>query len=83
MKGFYVEPLQKIKFVCKKYLEKKTARVETFRIKLSADGTSITKSRVNVLVFTFTLLNDVKNAQSVFGQMILGKYFFIMVERQL
>ena len=57
--------------------------METFRIKLSADGTSITKSRVNVLVFTFTLLNDVKNAQSVFGQMILGKYFFIMVERQL
>ena len=79
-KGVFVEPLQKIKFVCKKYIEKQNfTNLKTFKIKLNTDGTSLTKSNVNLLNFSFTLLNEVEKAKSVFGQYILGMINLILI----
>ena len=77
--GFFVEPLDKIKYVCKKFLIKNPEFFRSkFRIKISADSTSISGTHINVLNFTFNLLDDVKTATSVFGSKILGyKSFFL------
>jgi hypothetical protein len=72
--GFYVEPFQKIKFVCKKFIESEKTRPERLKLKLCTDGTSLTKSNVGHLNFSFTLLNDSQSAKSVFGNYILGKF---------
>lgn len=74
--GSYVkEPVEKIKFVCSKYLEKlgKSNQVKdnTFNILLSGDGVSLTKTQINILNFTFSLLND--GDLSLRGFYILGK----------
>jgi hypothetical protein len=50
----------------------------TFIIKLSADGTNITKSSLKLLNFTFTLINDEKNAKAAAGNYILGKKAFFL-----
>ena len=43
-RGFYIEPINKIRFVCEKFLLKNENFTETkFKIKLSADGANISK----------------------------------------
>ena len=71
--GVYNKPLEKIQFVCGKYLQKYNAvKDDIFIIKLSGDGTTITKSNVNLLNFTFTLINDWKTAMTSKGNYSLG-----------
>lgn len=76
--GSYVkEPIEKIKFVCTKYLEKlirsstNQVKDKTFNILLSGDGISLTKTHINILNFTFSLLND--GDLSLKGFYTLGK----------
>ena len=59
------EPLEKIKFVCSKYLNKLTSQTpkgvvvnDTFKIMICGDGIQITKTHLNLLNICFTLLND-------------------------
>ena len=74
--GFFVEPKEKIIYACQKFLKRNPSFSSTkLRIKLSADSTSISKTHINVLNFTFTIVVDVENATSVFGANILGKIF--------
>ena len=75
--GFYIDPVKKIKFVCEKFLNKNPNFSKTkFKIKLSADSTSITRTDIKLLNVTFNLLDDVENCSSVFGSIILGNYWF-------
>jgi hypothetical protein len=79
-KGFYVNPEQKIQFVCKKFLiNNPDYQKQTFRIKLSADVTQISKTRIQLLNFTFDLLDDNNNISSVMSIFVLGilNYFHI------
>ena len=59
------EPLEKIKFVCSKYLEKLASQTppemvvnNTFRLMICGDGVQITKTHLSLLNICFTLLND-------------------------
>jgi len=59
------EPLEKIKFVCSKYLKKLTLQTpqgtvvnDTFKIMICGDGVQITKTHLNLLNICFSLLND-------------------------
>ena len=75
-KGFYFEPEPKIKFVCKKFLSRNpnyTSNV--FNIKLSCDGITISKTKVQLLNFSFNLLDDKKNVLNVEQTYILGNAF--------
>jgi len=72
--GFYVEPAQKIKFACSKFIERhKQFREKKIRIKLCADSVTISRKNVNLLNFAFTIIDDSKFSTSVFGCFILGK----------
>jgi len=72
--GFYVNTLQKIRAVCLKYLDNHRAvKNDTFTIKLSCDGTIISKANVHLLNFTFTLINDEQKCKTASGNYILGK----------
>jgi hypothetical protein len=76
-KGFYVNPEQKIQFVCKKFLiDNPDYQRQTFRIKLSADVTQISKTRIQLLNFTFDLLDENKGISSVMSIFILGILIF-------
>jgi len=79
-KGFFLDPNQKIKYVCQKFLERNEEFVENdernFKIKLSADGVTISKKNIKLLNFTFSLINDEFNCMGVYHTYILGKYFF-------
>jgi len=71
--GIYLDPISKIEFVCKNFLEKNLDFKDTsFQIKLACDSTNLTKSNIKILNFTFSLLNETE-AMSVFGTYILGK----------
>ena len=73
---FYANPIDKIKFVCEKYLRQsnnKNIENNTFLIKISGDGTAITKSSVDLLNFTFTVINDEAKAKISKGNFSLGK----------
>jgi hypothetical protein len=79
-KGFYVNPEQKIQFVCKKFLiDNPDYQRQTFRIKLSADVTQISKTRIQLLNFTFDLLDDNKEISSVKSIFILGISIFFFI----
>ena len=79
-KGFYVNPEQKIQFVCKKFLiDNPDYQSQTFRIKLSADVTQISKTRIQLLNFTFDLLDDNKEISSVMSIFILGISIFFFI----
>jgi len=80
-KGYFVNPAEKIKFVCEKFLKKKKDKKvdnNTFLIKLSGDGTKITKSSVDLLNFTFTIINDEKKATTSKGNYSLGKFHYFL-----
>ena len=71
--GFFIDPARKIKFVCEKFVMKNPNFIKNkFKIKLSADSTSISRTNIHLLNVTFNLLDDVENCSSVFGSMILG-----------
>jgi hypothetical protein len=76
--GFFYDPSKKISYVCEKYLSNdenfRESGERSFKIKLSADSMNLSKKNLTLLNFTFNLLNDKKNAMSVFGTYILGKY---------
>jgi hypothetical protein len=72
----------KIEFYLKKYYQRQIRKIEstedsltiqqiipndTFYLKLAGDGVSLNRSKVNILNFTFTILNDIENAMSVNG----------------
>ena len=85
--GFYVDPLQKIQFVCQNFIRRNNnySLDKPIRIKLSADGTSISGTKINLVNFTFELLDDYEykgeeRTSSVFMINILGrlKYFLIV-----
>ena len=80
--GFFVNPAEKIRFVCEKFLFSNENHFDKgdnkFRIKLSADLTTLSRKNVKLLNFTFSLLNDEKNSMSVFGTYIFGKSFLLM-----
>ena len=76
-KGCYIDPEQKIKFVCKKFLSRNpNFPSNVFKIKLSCDGITISKTKVQLLNFSFNLLDDQKNALNVEHTYILGKNLF-------
>ena len=69
--GFFDEPQNKIKFVRQKFLKRYPNFSESkFRIKLSADSTSISRKHINVLNFTFNLLDDVEKSTTLFFKLI-------------
>jgi len=75
--GYFVDPIQKIKFACKNFLHKnRKYSGEKFRIKLSADSVQISRKNIYLLNLTFTLLDDFKTCKSVYGHFILGNVFF-------
>jgi hypothetical protein len=74
-KGFYVIPESKIKYVCGKFLERNPGfNSGLFRIKLCCDGVSLSRTKINLLNFSFNLLDDTHNSLSVFDTFILGKF---------
>jgi hypothetical protein len=76
-KGCYLEPEQKIKFVCKKFLSRNpNFPSNVFKIKLSCDGITISKTKVQLLNFSFNLLDDQKNVLNVEHTYILGNNLF-------
>ncbi len=78
--GFFIEPLKKIKYVCEKFLSNNPDFSETkFKIKISADGTNLSKKNVKLLNFTFCLLDDKANAMNVNGCYCLGIIFLVIV----
>ena len=72
--GFYIDPIMKIKYVCEKFLIKNPSFTKTkFKIKISSDGTNISKKNVKLLNFTFSLLDDEAIAMNSVGCYSLGK----------
>ena len=75
--GVYCEPSAKIQYVCQKFIEENEHVDDNiFMIKLSSDGTNITKSNLHLINFTFTIINDEKRAKASVGNYILGKKKF-------
>ena len=70
--GVYCDPYQKIKDVCQKILDRSLSTIDKFFIKLSCDGTIITKSFVHLLNFTFTVINEKNFCQTAEGNFMLG-----------
>lgn len=72
-KGFYVSVREKIIMATKRFLDdRNTIENDTLIVKYGGDSTNITGSRKKILNFTFTLINDEKNAKSVAGNFIIG-----------
>jgi hypothetical protein len=74
--GAYVSPKDKIEFVLNKIYQnlKKTIVNDTFFLEFCGDGTLLTKTRLNILNFTFNVLN-VKDL-SFRGHYTLGEQKF-------
>lgn len=74
--GNFVDCKQKIEYVLKKIFTKHSNVVknDTFSLKFSGDGTNITKSSVQLLNFTFTVLNDQERCKTSIGNYILGMF---------
>ncbi len=73
--GHYVDARQKIEYVLKKIYKKDSTQIkgDTFFLKFSGDGTNITKTSVQLLNFTFTVLNDKEICKTSSGNYILGE----------
>jgi hypothetical protein len=83
--GFFLDPSQKIKFVCEKFLERnEDFSNRKFKIRFCADGVTINKKHLQCLNLAFTLLDDEKNCKNVNHTYILGKLkdFFIFGSEQ-
>ena len=73
--GNFVNARQKIDYVLKKIYKRDPSLVKnnTFMLKFSGDGTNITKTSVQLLNFTFTVLNEKEICKTSAGNYILGK----------
>jgi hypothetical protein len=72
-KGFWVHPQQKILFVCQKFLSKNPDfNRRIFRIKLCCDGVSVSSTKINLINFSFNLLDDAQNKLNIQDTYILG-----------
>jgi hypothetical protein len=77
-KGFWVQPQQKILFVCQKFLRKYPGfNRRIFRIKLSCDGVSVSSTKINLINFSFNLLDDAQSKLNIQDTYILGMIFHI------
>lgn len=77
--GCYVSAGEKIKFVISKIyhqLIKNNQEIKnnTFNVHLNGDGCQITKTKINIIKFTFKILNE--NNNSITGQYHLGNNHF-------
>jgi hypothetical protein len=77
--GCYVSAQEKIKFVISKIyhqLIKNNQEIKnnTFNVHLSGDGCQLTKTKINIIKFTFKILNE--NNNSITGQYHLGNNLF-------
>ena len=75
--GYYFDVESKIKFVLKKTLQNLRAKNlivkdNSFILKFCGDGTNITKSRLQIINFAFTVINDTTTAMSAKGNYIIG-----------
>ena len=71
--SFISNPIEKIKFVCQRFIQinsSEAVKDMTFKLLLCGDGVQITKTHINLLNFTFALLND--GDMSLNGQYTLG-----------
>lgn len=81
--GCYVDAFDKIKFTLKKVYERllndnKTIENNTFKIHLSGDGCRITRTRFNIINFTFKVLNDsIQNTTGLYTLGILNEFNLI------
>ena len=74
-KGYFFNPVQKLKFVIGKFLlQKKDFKDKLVRIKLSADVTKISKTRIQILNFAFELLDDKDGISNVNRIFVLGTF---------
>jgi len=83
-KGFYCDPRAKIEHVLKKTYEKmkrdgQEIKDNTFILKFAGDGTNITRSKMQIMNFAFTVINDTKTAMSVNGNYSLGKNLILSI----
>jgi len=73
--GYFSLPEQKIKYVCESFLLNNPGFSNTsFKIKLSTDSTSITSSQINLLNFSFNLIDDYEKTMSIDGTYMLGSF---------
>lgn len=72
--AFVSDPIQKIKFVCENYLTYNPGALKDkcFKIFLCGDGFQLTRTHLNILNFSFRLLND--SDLSLNGCYVLGMY---------
>jgi hypothetical protein len=56
--AFIEDPILKIKSVCKNFLKQNQPQQDTFKILLCGDSLIISKTRISLLNFCFSLLND-------------------------
>ena len=75
--GFYVEPDEKIKWILNKLYHKENFKLKNniFRLHLSGDGMAASKTRVNLINFTFRVLNE--NNQKTSSHYILGNFLLV------
>jgi hypothetical protein len=74
-KGFFFSPEQKFKFVINKFLiQNQDFKEKNIKIKLSADVTKISKTRIQILNIAFELLDDKNGISNVNRIFILGNF---------
>lgn len=84
IRGLYFRIEQKIHYIVSKYIESCYAmnpnyvvKNEIIKLKFSADGTNLTSSGLNIINFTFSIINDIEvktGCKSAQGHYILGMY---------
>ena len=75
--GSYIDPFEKINFTIRKIYQKLNSVIEndTFNVHLSGDGMQLTKTKLNLINFTFKILNE--NNLSPNSIYTLGNFFLI------
>ena len=75
--GFYFDARQKITFILQQRLEylkeKKSISNNTIKLKFCADGIQVTKSRIQLINFSFSIIDDIEKSMSPNGHYILGE----------
>lgn len=79
--GYYINPAEKLNYILKQTLKimetkNEVLKDDTFIVKFAGDGTNLTRSRLQVLNFTVTVIDSKSTAMSIKGNHILGKEIF-------
>ena len=78
--GFYIDPAQKLAHILSNFFFDKIDDIASdhtvLRVKFACDSTLLTKSRVQILNVTFTILNDSQLAKTCVGNYLIGKHTF-------